>query len=812
MLDFWILGMNARNLKYIKKFNPAKAVRLADNKVHTKEFLTQRGIPVPQTYGVIRSRQELYEFDFSQVPHAKEEWFMVKPTRGSRGRWIYRVKVVDDNTESFVWTEAGMIESMFKRHSPYTEQLYKVSGRIIDDTTLRRYLVDILDGKNSLTTMWDTIMLEEILVPGPWFEQYCEWWLADIRVIVFNLIPIAAMLRVPTQKSDGKANLDRWALGMGVEVGTGKIYAMYQNGKTYRKKFPAPYTSFLDQYLPYRDDILSYSSKIQYFANLWFLALDRVITEDGPKILEINARTGLKFQIASMLPIRGRLDKIGDLKVATPEKWVEIAQSLFTEQKAQVITGSKVIYLSQHGRLKIKWWEKTIVTDVIVEVDLKKKNNYISKHLLKRMKELDMQGSTLELTSQGIRINDLTRKPLEVNEKNKIVLGNEAVADYYVKPINKIKTSFNLIAPGRLQKSEVDQLHILDEKLDKISKILNTSRILKPTNFLEELDSFITHQWNYNPVFKYRWPSDSKLQEVATQLDRLQEKYFGHNGLQSDFAKLFSEKIDELHKKLTLIQAYKKQNFPSILQANKALYGELDEELLKLSHEKILLAEPNDRTDLGPLLSLSEVKACVLDYLKKQWLKGVKVAFDADSFWRITIIRGRSISIKISHKAWFREKELLATLAHEIDIHVMRDIAWAKSWRHLLRNGTAGYIKDDEWLAILASELVLPDEYEKKGMYQKYWLLGQAGSKNFAQLAGIVGSLSSKTMIGVFKGILRAKKWIINTSVIHPGAIHYKDKIYLDGYIKMQQRLASGGDKDSLMIGKIKVEDLKYIQ
>ena len=51
----------------------------------------------------------------------------------------------------------------------------------------------------------------------------------------------------------------------------------------------------------------------------------------------------------------------------------------------------------------------------------------------------------------------------------------------------------------------------------------------------------------------------------------------------------------------------------------------------------------------------------------------------------------------------------------------------------------------------MASEEVLPDEYEKRGMYQKYWLLGQAGTKNFAQLAGIASSLSTKSMIGVFK-------------------------------------------------------------
>ncbi len=297
---------------------------------------------------------------------------------------------------------------------------------------------------------------------------------------------------------------------------------------------------------------------------------------------------------------------------------MEIAQSLFTDQKAEVISASKVIYLSQHGRLKIKGDKKTIVTDVIVEVDLKKKRNYISKHLIKRMKELEMSNTTLELTSQGIRLNDLAWRPLEGNDKNKIVLGNEAVTDFYVKPINKIKTSLDLIAPGRLQRSEIDPLHILDAKLDRLSKILNTSNVLKPVNFLEQLDLFITQQGNYNPIFKYRRPSDTKLAEVKEQLERLQEKYFGHNGLQSDFAKLFKEKIDELFKKLTLIQAYKKQDFSKILSSNKALFGEVDAELLHTAQEKILTAEPNNRKDLGPVLSLREVRECILGYLRKK--------------------------------------------------------------------------------------------------------------------------------------------------------------------------------------------------
>jgi hypothetical protein len=43
---------------------------------------------------------------------------------------------------------------------------------------------------------------------------------------------------------------------------------MYKDKKIYTKDFPEPYGNFAHQHLPYWDDILSYSSKIQYFANL----------------------------------------------------------------------------------------------------------------------------------------------------------------------------------------------------------------------------------------------------------------------------------------------------------------------------------------------------------------------------------------------------------------------------------------------------------------------------------------------------------------------------------------------------------------
>ena len=60
-----ILGINARNLLYIKPYNKKKAIRMADDKIKTKQFLSTRGVPVPKLYGVIKDASDLEKFDFT---------------------------------------------------------------------------------------------------------------------------------------------------------------------------------------------------------------------------------------------------------------------------------------------------------------------------------------------------------------------------------------------------------------------------------------------------------------------------------------------------------------------------------------------------------------------------------------------------------------------------------------------------------------------------------------------------------------------------------------------------------------------------
>jgi phosphoribosylaminoimidazole carboxylase (NCAIR synthetase) len=72
-----ILGMNARNLAYIRPNNLKGAIRLANNKLRSKEVLFKFGIPVPKIYGIVRNRKDLEFFKWAELPKS----FVLKQDR-----------------------------------------------------------------------------------------------------------------------------------------------------------------------------------------------------------------------------------------------------------------------------------------------------------------------------------------------------------------------------------------------------------------------------------------------------------------------------------------------------------------------------------------------------------------------------------------------------------------------------------------------------------------------------------------------------------------------------------------------------------
>ena len=188
-----ILGMNSRNLDFIRPFNLKKAKEIADNKLLSKKILRENGLAVPNLIGRIRSREELENFNWQSLP----EGFALKPNRGFGGEGILVVYGKKKDLDN-VWIKAD--------------------GSLITVNSLKNHINNILDGSFSLSGTPDIAFFEERLKLLKLFKPYCYKGIPDIRIIVFNKVPTMAMLRLPTKLSNGKANLQQGAIGVGIDM------------------------------------------------------------------------------------------------------------------------------------------------------------------------------------------------------------------------------------------------------------------------------------------------------------------------------------------------------------------------------------------------------------------------------------------------------------------------------------------------------------------------------------------------------------------------------------------------------------------
>ncbi|MEP7162222.1 MAG: sugar-transfer associated ATP-grasp domain-containing protein [Candidatus Moraniibacteriota bacterium] len=320
-----LLGMNARNLKYVRPFNPARGKRIADHKLLCKRVLGKNGLPVPKLLGKIRTQTELENFDWSKLP----ESFALKPNRGFGGSGILIV---------------------YARKKGRDDAWVKTDGSIVTIEDLESHIQNILDGSFSLSNSPDVAFFEERLKLLKLFKPYSWKGIPDIRVIVFNRVPVMAMLRLPTKESDGKANLQHGALGLGIDLSSGVTTTAIQGvGAFGRLIVNAPGTRMVlsGVRIPYWKDILKMAVRAQEVSSLGFLGADVAIDRDlGPVILELNARPGLSIQLANMAGLKERLERVQGLKIKSTDHGVRVGMDLFggeIEEEIEELSGRRVI-------------------------------------------------------------------------------------------------------------------------------------------------------------------------------------------------------------------------------------------------------------------------------------------------------------------------------------------------------------------------------------------------------------------------------------------------------------------------------------
>lgn len=287
--DVGVLGMNRRNAEYIMRFNPRSSFPLVDDKLKTKQLAEIYQIPTPPLYCVIDHYGDITRLEEMSGDHQD---FVVKPARGSGGSGIVLITGR---------TEGGFV---------------KQSGEIILIKDLAYHITDILSGIYSLEGLEDRAFLEALVHPDTVFDAVTFRGVPDIRIIVYRGVPVMSMARLPTRVSDGKANLHRGAVGVGINMGTGTtLSGVYHSGVV--THHPDTDKPLIGIQVPHWETMLLIAASAVDMINLDFLGVDLVIDRDrGPLLLELNARPGLQIQIANQTGLLRRLESVDN---APPE-------------------------------------------------------------------------------------------------------------------------------------------------------------------------------------------------------------------------------------------------------------------------------------------------------------------------------------------------------------------------------------------------------------------------------------------------------------------------------------------------------------
>ncbi len=299
-----LIGINERNLRLVNDLNPRRLMRLVNDKLETKRLAKAAAIATPELYGTIAN-----PFDMRRLGALLDhpDGLVIKPAMGSQGNGI----LVLLSPMRGGWRRAG--------------------GHRITLEDIRFHVNNILSGMYSLSGLPDTAMFEYRVKFDEVFDTISFGGVPDIRIIVLRGLPAVAMVRLPTAESDGKANLHKGGVGVGLDLVTGRTLSGMQKGLMV-DIHPDTANPLEGIQVPHWPEILEMAARAYDVTGLGYLGADIVLDRDlGPLMLELNARPGLAIQVANRMGMRALIEAAlaADTAGMTVTERVELAKTLY---------------------------------------------------------------------------------------------------------------------------------------------------------------------------------------------------------------------------------------------------------------------------------------------------------------------------------------------------------------------------------------------------------------------------------------------------------------------------------------------------
>lgn len=284
------LGMNRRNLAFLVPYNPQPLFAVVDHKPTAKRRLAAAGIPVPETYAELAMQWDLRRLDTILAGH---DDFVVKPARGAGGGGVLVI--------------AGREGADF----------VKASGAVVSLADVADHCAEILAGAFSRRQHTDDVLIEYRVHADAVLGAVSYRGVPDVRVLVFRGVPLEAMIRLPTRRSDGRANLHMGGMGVGVDLVHG-VTTHAVLGRASVAMHPDLARPVAGVVVPRWDEVLTIAARCYDAVPAGLLGVDVVLdAELGPLVLEMNARPGLTIQLANRRGLRGPMEAVARCDVAT---------------------------------------------------------------------------------------------------------------------------------------------------------------------------------------------------------------------------------------------------------------------------------------------------------------------------------------------------------------------------------------------------------------------------------------------------------------------------------------------------------------
>ncbi len=775
--NYWILWQNARNLSFIWEYNTNEAKELADSKLKTKDFLSKKWISVSDTIFTIKTHKELENTDLNTF----ETPFVIKPNAGYWWKWILIIDKKDsannfitNNNESYNYNE------------------------------LKQHLDDILDGFYSLSWSRDKVIFERKIELDHSIDLLWKYWLPDIRVIVFNSVPVLAMLRIPTENSKWKANLHAWACWVWIDIWSWKLTYITQFKKLI-KSIPWIWDVRWIE-LPHWDEILSLAVKTQQVSNIWYIWCDIVLDDKvGPMILEVNIRPWLEVQVANRIPLLARLEKVKNLKIASVEKWVRLWKDMFGwdfEEKIKNITGKKVLWLKEYIIIQLKnWTQKTIS-----EIDITSEESYINKDFLVNFLKFDeknIKNWKIKIKLSLLDENLTILFNVWIEKKSNIVIWKNELNWFLIDPFkykqwdlptdfsNKLIKEKNIV----FLKWYEESLLKIDKELISIDKQVNLYRITTPNNIQTEKVKFIESEWKYIPKFEYN-PISLNTKELLKSVNKIEIPDI-------PLSNIYERKKQEIINKILYLDAFLAKDIQKMNHFSKKLYWEISQKNMQYINN--ILHTINDTIIEEEYLTFDEIKNFIEKFNHIYWIN--LILKQKDMITRC-VMSWDILYVASNAKIW--KKEMRSIIAHEIEWHYLKKINGKKSKYPIFAHWTAGYLSNEEWIAINNQNRFLTKNDKK--FYSgsiKYELINYWLNNSYQDLLKHLVDIYWDNYSIVFNKLYRLKRWIDDISKKY---IDMRWVVYINWLIEINEFIQKWWNIKELYFWKIWIQDLEDIK